>query len=71
MTTSFRSWWRNCALQADSEIIAIDRMEDQIAPLGANVSRIRQLVSNSGDSLLKEPLQNAGVPAAQRCAAIF
>ena len=33
MTTSHRSWWRNCALEADSEILDIDRMEDDIAPL--------------------------------------
>jgi hypothetical protein len=46
MTTPCRSWWRNCALHADSEIIAIDGMEDQIAPLGANVSKIRELISS-------------------------
>jgi hypothetical protein len=45
MTTSCRSWWRNCALQADSEILAIDKMEDHIAPIGANVSKIRELIS--------------------------
>ena len=45
MTTSCRSWWRNCALERDSEILAIDRMEDHIAPITANVSRIRELIS--------------------------
>jgi len=45
MTTSFRTWWRNCALEADSEIIAIDRMEDHIAPIDPNVARIRELIS--------------------------
>ena len=46
MTTSCRLWWRNCALEADSEILAIDRMEDHIAPIGANVSKIRELISS-------------------------
>ncbi len=46
MTTSCRLWWRNCALYADSEIMAIDEMEDRIAPLGANVSKIRELISS-------------------------
>ncbi len=46
MTTSCRLWWRNCALHADSEIMAIDAMEDHIAPLGTNVSKIRELISN-------------------------
>jgi len=45
MTTSFRTWWRNCALEADSEIMAIDRMEDHIAPIDPNVARIRKLIS--------------------------
>ena len=46
MTTRCRSWWRNCASEADSEISDIDRMENRIAPLGANVSRIRELISS-------------------------
>ena len=46
MTTSCRSWWRNCALEADSEILAIDRMEDSIAPINANVLKIRELISS-------------------------
>jgi hypothetical protein len=46
MTTSCRSWWRNCALEADTEILAIDRMEDRIAPIGPNVSKIRELISS-------------------------
>jgi len=45
MTPSYRSWWRNCALEADSEILAIGRMEDRIAPIAANVSKIRELIS--------------------------
>ena len=46
MTTPSRLWWRNCALHADSEIIAIDEMEDHIAPIGASVSKIRELISS-------------------------
>ena len=46
MTMSCRLWWRNCALHADSEIIAIDGMEDLISPIGANVSKIRELISS-------------------------
>jgi hypothetical protein len=46
VTTSFRSWWRNCALHADPEIMAIDEMEDRLAPLGASVSKIRELISS-------------------------
>ncbi len=46
MTTSCRLWWRNCALHADSEIMAIDAMEDHISPIGANVSKIRELISS-------------------------
>ena len=46
MMTSCRSWWRNCALHADSEIMAIDGMEDRIAPIDANVTKIRELTSS-------------------------
>ena len=46
MTTSCRLWWRNCALHADSEIMAIDAMEDHISCIGANVSKIRELISS-------------------------
>jgi hypothetical protein len=45
MTTSCRTWWGNCALQADAEILAIDEMEDRIAPLDGNASSIRGLIS--------------------------
>ena len=43
---SCRSLWRNCALEADSEIHDIDRMEDNIAPVAPNVSKIRELISS-------------------------
>jgi hypothetical protein len=46
MTTSCRLWWRNCTLEADSEILTIDRIEDHIAPVGANVLKIRELISS-------------------------
>ncbi len=45
MAGSCRSWWRNCALEADSEILDIDRTEDAIAPIAPEVSRIRELIS--------------------------
>lgn len=45
MTPSCRSWWRNCALNADSEILAIDSLEDRIAPIDQNVTQIRELIS--------------------------
>jgi len=46
MTTSLRSWWRNCALTADPEILEIDRMEDRITPLSSDVKSIRELISS-------------------------
>jgi hypothetical protein len=46
MAVSCRSWWRNCALETDSEILDIDKMEDDIAPLAPDVSRIRELISS-------------------------
>ncbi len=46
MTTSCRHWWRNCALETDPEILDIDRMEDHIAPIGPNASKIRELISS-------------------------
>lgn len=39
-----RSWWRNCALEADLGMLEIDRLEDEIAPLEPGISRIRHLV---------------------------
>jgi hypothetical protein len=40
-----RSWWRNCAVATDSEILAIDRLEDALSPLPPGVSRTRELIS--------------------------
>jgi len=45
MIVSCRSWWRNCAQEADSEILDIDKIEDNITPVTPNVSRIRELIS--------------------------
>ncbi len=43
-----RHWWSNCSIdqQADSEILAIDSLEDHIAPIAANVLRIRKLIGS-------------------------
>ena len=46
MTKPCRSWWRNCALEADAEIQDIDRMEDSLAPIDTNVLKIRELISS-------------------------
>ncbi len=45
MTAACRSRWRNCAVEADSEILEIDRLEAEITPLASGVSRIRELIS--------------------------
>ncbi len=45
MAGSCRSCWCNCALRPDSEILDIDRMEDEIAPLAPNAARVRRLIS--------------------------
>jgi hypothetical protein len=46
MTSSLRPCWRNCALKADSEILDIDKMEDRIAPVGPDISKIRGLITS-------------------------
>lgn len=45
MEKSLRSWWQNCAMEADSEILDIDKWEDEIAPIPHNVTKIRELIS--------------------------
>lgn len=40
-----RSWWKNCALEADPEIMAIDKMEDMLSPINPDVLKIRELIS--------------------------
>ena len=42
---SCRSCWQNCAVEADVEILDIDKMEDDIAPLDSNALKIRELIS--------------------------
>ncbi len=41
-----RPWWRNCASQADAEILAIDRMEDDLSPLPDGMTGIRELIAS-------------------------
>jgi hypothetical protein len=40
-----RSCWQNCAPELDKEIIAIDKMEDALAPLDKHTTGIRQLIT--------------------------
>ena len=46
MTT--RDWWHNCDVgqEPDAEILAIDRAEDQIAPVAASAVKIRRLIGS-------------------------
>lgn len=46
MATECRSWWRNCAIEADGEIQDIDGQEDRLAPLSPETTRIRELISS-------------------------
>ncbi len=46
MKTTIRHWWKNCALEPDSEIRDIDKLEDRITPISPDVSRIRELISS-------------------------
>lgn len=51
MAKNFRPCWQNCygpddkSFLHDKELLAIDAMEDSIAPLGRHTTRIRQLVT--------------------------
>ena len=40
-----RPCWQNCGVEADAEILAIDRMEDAIAPPHEHMTRIRELIT--------------------------
>jgi hypothetical protein len=40
-----RPCWQNCGVEADAEILAIDRMEDAIAPPDEHTTRIRELIT--------------------------
>jgi len=37
--------WRNCALTADAEILAIDAMEDALGEIAPGVDKVRELIS--------------------------
>ncbi|MHC4354695.1 MAG: hypothetical protein ACYS0H_18485 [Planctomycetota bacterium] len=39
------SWWQNCGAEADAEMLEIDAMEDAIAPLDEQTTRIRELIT--------------------------
>ena len=45
MGTTCRPLWQNCAIEADAEIQEIDELEDRLAPLPAEITRIRALIS--------------------------
>ncbi len=40
-----RECWANCGVEADEEMLGIDRLEDELSPLPENVTRIRKLIS--------------------------
>ena len=40
-----RAYWQNCGVQADAEMLGIDKMEDAIAPLDEQAVRIRGLIT--------------------------
>ncbi len=39
-------WWCNCALEADAEILVIDELEKEIAPLSPAAESTRQLIAS-------------------------
>jgi hypothetical protein len=43
-----REWWNNCDIgqEVDTDILTIDRLEDQIAPIAVNVLKIRELIGS-------------------------
>lgn len=45
MTAPCRTCWRNCAIDADDEMRAIDRMEDAIIPVEPAIAKVRGLIS--------------------------
>ncbi len=51
MSTNLRTWWQNCyapddkSFLEDKELMAIDAMEDSIAPLDDKIVAIRQLIT--------------------------
>ena len=57
--TACRSWWRNCALETDPEMLAIDGMEDQLAPVGEDLLKVRGEVTAVDPQLGKFEIQTA------------
>ena len=45
MATECRAWWRNCAVEADAEILEVDALEDRIGPIDAETTKVRELIS--------------------------
>lgn len=45
MTKKCRDCWQNCGVEPDAEILAIDKMEDSIAPLDDQTAAIRRLIT--------------------------
>ncbi len=45
MATECRMSWRNCAVEADAEMLEIDRLEDALGSVDPGATRIRQLIS--------------------------
>jgi hypothetical protein len=45
MDNACRTCWQNCGVEADAEMLEIDRMEDAIAPLNEQTTRIRALIT--------------------------
>ena len=45
MTQPCRPCWQNCAVQADAEMLTIDRMEDALAPIEPAIAQIRGLIT--------------------------
>ena len=45
-TPPCRECWANCGVEADEEMLAIDRLEDELSPLPENITRIRKLISS-------------------------
>jgi len=43
--SSCRACWQNCGVQADAEMLDIDKMEDAIAPLDEQTVQIRELIT--------------------------
>ena len=43
---TIREWWKNCGIEieTDSEVLAIDSLEDRIAPISTKISKIRELI---------------------------